>query len=247
MAERRRRRGGVGAAAVAAVIVAAVATSPVTGPRAARATDDPVPAATQPAPPVTRTEPLVPRVGRAARYGVGGVGGRPVGSITEVDRTEAMQFMKEYAPESYRAITALVDPAQRNGLEQGIARAYLNYQQVKANNADGLYEVILRRVKVEDRIYGLTLQVRRTPAKDREGVIADLRAAVTDWSEVNLQERQLRLVRLERSAQRERKRLAEDNAHQDRLIQKRLDTILKDGGDDPWPPGGDPPHGEGSR
>ena len=248
MVERRQTRGGVGSmVAIAALALAGVATPPVASPDAARAAGGPTSATTQAAPPVARPEPVVPRSGRPARLGGGG---RAAWVPTDAERAEAMQFMKTYAPESYKAIMATSDrEPQRAALERGITRAYLNYQQVRANNADGLYEVILRRVRSEDQIYGLTVQVRHAAPQDREGLTAALRAAVTDWSDVSLQERRLRLTRLERSAQKEARQLAEDNAHKDRLIQKRLDRVLNDaGGDsDAWSTGGDPPRGEASH
>lgn len=243
MAERRRRRGGIWATVAAAAIVGGgLVRPPGSSPEAARAADPPGPAATQPSP---RVDPVVPRVGRVARGG-----GRQAGPITDADRAEAMQFMEKYAPESYKAIAALPERTpQRSVMERGITRAYVNYQQVRLNNADGLYEVIVRRVQAEDRIYGLTVQVRRTPAKDREALTRALRTAVADWFDVSLQERQLRLVRLERTARQERKRLADDNAHQDRRIQERVDRILGDGtpDGDGLPTGGEASHGDGSR
>ena len=181
-----------------------------------------------------------PRVRRESIVGVhagwaGGGGGR-LGPNGEGDRSAAMEFMARYAPEQHKYIAA---SPEREQLERLVVRAFRNYQQISLNDPEGLYPVILQRVQAEDQIFALTADLRRAaPGADRDAAIAKLRAAVVDWTDITLHERQLRLTWLERSAQQERDKLAEDRAHKERLVRNRLNRIANGELGDSWLPAG---------
>jgi hypothetical protein len=249
-------------AAAGATVVAIVAVGGHALSTAAGADDVDAPAAstTQPAPPPTSSPPAVPDefLRRQGRMG-GGFGGGPrlfAGRgnqpPTDAERDEAMAFMALHAPQYSKTVADLPDDDYRTRVEDMVASAYATYQQLKPNYP-ALYDVILKRIEVEDRIFGLRMKVR-TAADDtaRAALEKEVHDEVTTWCDLSLRERHLRLERLEKTVQQEKSRLADDDAKRDDLISSRVYSIMHGhggggGGGGGWFPGAAVGRGDGGR
>ena len=248
MSDRRDGHSGWWAVTLVAAAVAGWLARPGSQPTAAARG----PATTQSTPPPPPPPPAVPLPDLSLRHGgrgnhggrgPGGGPGRVAGPPQAAEQADAMKFMEKYAPESFKAITALPEGSEeRTQKEQFLTTAYRSYQTLhNGGDADGLYDVLLKRVRAEDRVFGLTVKYRQATAPaDREAITKLLRSALADWADVSLKERQLRLDRLDRAAQNQRKLLAEDEAHKERMIDRRLRRITADG-DGSNAGGGEPP------
>ncbi len=208
-----------------AAVAAAVVLGGVSGP--AHAADS----TTRPATPAAAADDgPAHRDGRRGDGGFGGgrrFGGGPLGrggpGISPADRSDAMLFLSQHAQNYFQTIKALPDDSDaRIRLENAVARAYLGYQRLKVDDPE-LYDVITRRVTVEDRIYGLSVTLRANPT---DALRSDLHQQVSDWCDLNLEERRLRVVRLERTLQREKDRLAADTADRQRMIDRRMSQAV---------------------
>ncbi len=145
------------------------------------------------------------------------------------DQTEAIKFMSDHAPQYWRWVSGRPDDFQRR-IEGVVAAAYATYQRLKPDDPD-LYNVIVKRVESEDRIFGLQMQLRNA-AESRDAVTEKLRSELTVWSDLTLKERRLRLNRLERTVKKEETALAADERTHSReeQVNRRLDNILNGGG-----------------
>ena len=174
-----------------------------------------------------------------------GRGGRGNGAgqlPTSADRADGLAFLKLHAPEQYRIIEAMPDDSdQRQVLETFVARAYANYQRIKADDPD-LYGVIVTRVEAEDGIVKLSADLRQASDADRPAAKQRLREQVAKWFELNLQERKLRLDKLKRTVRAAEDKLNADRAGRDQIINERVGRILKSGnaagGGESWIPTG---------
>ena len=241
-----------GAAAVAIVAVGGHALSMAAG---ADDVDPPATSTTQPAPP--RSSPAPDGYTRRQNHMGGGFGGGPrffAGRAsqppTDAERDEAMAFMAQHAPQYTKTVTGLPDDEYRTRVEDMVASAYATYQQLKPNNPE-LYSVILKRIEVEDRIFGLRMKVRAAPDETaREALENEVHDQVTTWCDLSLRERHLRLERLEKTVQQEKSRLAEDDAKRDDLISSRVYSIMHGhggSGGGGWFPGASVGRGDGGR
>ncbi len=244
---RRARRWGWLAAATAVGVAAGVGRPP------AIADGPPVEAAapsTQPVP----SDDAGPRQGRGGGRGEGNgrrrgsaggalAGGRlPPGQAIEAERGEALKFVSQHAPKLYGALQSLPegDP-YRNNLEAKVTQAYVNYQRLRPDDP-ALFDVIVKRVESDDLIFGLANQVRHASGEAKTRLRQELRQQVKVGLAINLQERKLRLARLERTLKREQDQLAADAADTERLVDARL-TRLTTQGEPAFPGGGG--HGRG--
>jgi hypothetical protein len=189
--------------------------------------DDPPPA----------SQPAVTPGGSGRTGGHGGAGNHRraggrfgAGPPTPEQQEQAMEFLAQHAPNQANAIKVLPD-LERARTEAAIGQAYLNYQRIEADDQE-LYAVILNRVEVEDRIFGLGGEYRRAKSDAaRSSVRADLLTQLHAWASVNLKERKLRLDRLKRTVSQAEDKLADDSAHRDRMIDERLNRITRSNAD----------------
>jgi hypothetical protein len=163
----------------------------------------------------------------------GGILGRP--PLSQDDIKKAREFMQTYSPERYKALQEIMRPEVKNAIEEGTTRMYLSYQRLQTTDPD-LYQVVLSRVKVEDKVFGLVSQLNKAGGDpgnkplDRKSVKTELRDAVSQLVELNLTERDLRLKRLAETLKEQQAALEKDKdpANREQLINDRLDAVMKE-------------------
>ena len=219
------------AAAVATVVGVGVRWPTAIADAVADANADPA-ATTRPSSPDETASPGdVRRYHREGGFGGGfrWSGGRLNQPPNDADRAEAMAFMAQNAPRYAQWIIDLPDNDYRTSVENTVATAYASYQQLRPKNQQ-LYDVILRRIRVEDRIFGLRAEVRKaTDDATRAKLESDVREQVAAVLELSLQERHLRLERLEQTVQSEKDTLAKDETKKSRsrMIDDRVARIMQ--------------------
>jgi hypothetical protein len=107
-----------------------------------------------------------------------------------------------------------------------------------------------RQMEIEDDIYGVKADLMKpdVSAEQADRLKGDLRQKVKDLVETRMQERELRIKRLESFIGEEKNKLQQDQTKKDEVIDTRLKEILdaksEDVIPDPRPPG---PPGDGRR
>jgi hypothetical protein len=102
-----------------------------------------------------------------------------------------------------------------------------------------LKNVTVQRVRVEDDIYGLVMQMPKDAPDAQQADKDALREQVGKLVELGITERRIRLQRLQETVDREQKKLAADTANPSALVEERLKTILKEE-NNPVPPSPSP-------
>jgi hypothetical protein len=155
-----------------------------------------------------------------------GPGGRQHGDPTKDPKwAEARAFLDKYSPIRAAAFAALPDNADKAGFENMILFSYESTQRIAADH--DLYAAVIERIKVEDAIFGLVTDLPKLPADKRDAAKANLHDQVVALVDVNLKERELRLDRLAKTLESERAQLAKDLSEKDKLVESRMDAVLR--------------------
>jgi len=140
-----------------------------------------------------------------------------------------MQWMSQHSKNRFDAIQSLPDGERKTEIKNFTTRAYLSTMRV-ANEDPKLYSVVLKRVQLEDDIFGKVTQLKKESNPDKQKLLTDqLKGEVSKLLDIGFQERQLRLDRLSELIKKEQKQLDEDSANRPALEDERLKAILKGG------------------
>jgi hypothetical protein len=180
----------------------------------------------------------VPNENRPHRSGDGGGGRgrllqRLMQPLSQKDIADAMIYMKDKSPNRYQALnslpeTTLAEKERKKNLQELTARNYLNWMR-QLNEDPELYSVILRSIEAEDDVFGLVSKLSTEKPEEKAANNARLREAVSKIVDLGIQERHLRLDRLQKTIKEQQQKLQEDSSHRETLVEERLKTILGEG------------------
>jgi hypothetical protein len=172
--------------------------------------------------------------------------------LTDKEIADAMQFMSQHSKNRYDAIQSLPDGEKKTEIKNFTARAYMTWMRM-ANEDSKLYPVVVKRVELEDEIFGKVTLLKKETDADKQKVLNDeLKVDVGKLLDIGLQERKLRLDQLAEIVKKEQKQLDEDSANRAALVDERLKAIIKSSDSSSLVPsgggggGGQGPHGRGS-
>jgi len=148
--------------------------------------------------------------------------------LSSKDIADAMIYMKDKSPNRYAALNSLPDGERKKNLQQLAARNYLNWMRELAEDPE-LYSVTLKRIGSEDEIFGLVGKLRADPPDKKEADTAQLREQVANLVDLSIQERQLRLDRLQKAVKEQQQKLIEDSSHREQLVDQRMKAIQSEG------------------
>ncbi len=148
--------------------------------------------------------------------------------LSQKDIADAMIYMKDKSPNRYAALNSLPDGERKKNLQELAARNYLNWMRQLSEDPE-LYSVILKRIGAEDEVFGLVSELKSDPPEKKDATNARLREEVGKLVELGLQERQLRLDRLEQTVKEQKQQLAEDSSRREALVEERLKMIQSEG------------------
>lgn len=205
------------------------ATQPTT--QSAAVVDPPADLNEQPAGPgVTpgSTSPEDPRAHRRGMYPR--VGQRAAQQLTEKELDDARKFMEQHSPQRLKALEAMPDGEEKTRIRTGAALAYLNWMRL-ANTDFELYSVTVKRIDLEDQIFGKFAQMRTDVPDKQDADKAELKDLVAKLVDNGIQERHLRLDRLKTVIDKEAKTLEHDESNRSQVVDDRMKAILNsDGG-----------------
>jgi hypothetical protein len=149
-------------------------------------------------------------------------GGRP----SAVEWEEISIFMKEHSPERLKAINNLPE-GPRERLRMVATRNYRNYKQIETKDP-ALAKLMVSRVELEDQVFKLVNQIRSEKGNEAQAQSDKqlLEQKIGELLDVNINERELRISRLQTTLESEQKQLASDSKNKDQLIEKRLRAFL---------------------
>jgi len=99
---------------------------------------------------------------------------------------------------------------------------HMLWQRFKAlQSAEGdteLHDVMVKRIDVEDDVWGLAMKLREAPSAGVEQVRSELHDKVVDLVEIGLEERQKRLEKIEKAIELEKAAIERDRKDKEGLI-----------------------------
>jgi len=201
-------------AAVCALPLGAMADGPTSRPTAHPGTDRPV----------DRIGERVDRTGRPNRLNP------PRAPLTDEQWSQVVAFMEEYSPRrtaEFRSMSASSDERRVSFLKQVIAAQYDYVMSLKAEDSE-LYDLQLQKIKTQDDIYGM-LRDQKKNVPMSEDQKKEFKELVVKLVDVNLGERERRIVRARESLARAQTTLEEDRKHKDSMVADRMEQFLREG------------------
>jgi hypothetical protein len=131
-----------------------------------------------------------------------GFGPRKDYKISDEEWVEIAKFMSENSPNLW-AVYEKLPEKHKNGARYNIARRYLSLRNLSDRDPQ-LYEIELKRVKIEDGIFGILGDIRKTGDKEPEAqkrLKQELRDKVEELWAVRMEDREVQLARIERQLQ----------------------------------------------
>src|SRR5690606_15968834 len=135
-------------------------------------------------------------------------------------------FFQEYSPRRWAAYESLPE-TQQGRIRTVMIRRYSHLERIREHSPDDVYEMVLRRVELEDEAWGLGQDIREAvnPAA-RDALRAELQEVVQLMVEEQFLERERRIERLKKALANEEKRLEEDRQNVDALVQRQMERII---------------------
>jgi hypothetical protein len=160
--------------------------------------------------------------------GRGHTGQKNFAPVSAKDISDALAYLAEHSHNRADAIQSLPDGDRKQRVLEVVARNYVNWMRILHQDPE-LYKVVVQRVEVEDAIFGLVTKLRKEHADQQDVTRIKLRDQVAELVDLGIQERQIRLQRLQNLVKVLGAKLEDDSAHQSALVDQRLKTILSDG------------------
>jgi hypothetical protein len=147
--------------------------------------------------------------------------------LTEKEVADAMLFMSQHSKNRYEAIQSLPDGEKKTEIKSFTTRAYMSWMRM-ANEGSTLYPVVIKRIELEDEIFGKVTLLKKETDADKQKVLTDeLKGDVGKLLDIGLKERKLRLEQLADIVKKEQKQLEDDSTNRALLVDERLKAILK--------------------
>jgi hypothetical protein len=165
---------------------------------------------------------------------------------TEKELDDARQFMQQHSPQRFKALENMPDGEAKTRIRAAAAQAYLNWMRL-ANTDLELYSVVLKRIDLEDQIFGKFKQIQSDPVDKQDADKAELRDLVARLVDNGIKERELRLDRLRKAIDKETAALETDKKNRSEAVDKRYDALFNSEGGGLLPNPGPGPGNGGDR
>lgn len=146
-----------------------------------------------------------------------------------IDWNQVQKFMQANAPNRWAAYQKLPEE-QKLKLRGLLIGRYRAIQRLEREGSRELIQIKEKQIRLEDELFRLN-QERKAPGANAEKIVAEMREKTRQWVETRFLEREERLRRLKAIVEEETKRLQEDRANIDQLINSRLEEELDEADD----------------
>jgi len=160
-------------------------------------------------------------------FGPGRFGGFWRRPPTQEEWDAAIEFMKQNSPRRWEAMQKLSKERQEP-LKDAIFRRYRLLEMLRMNDSE-VYDLHLKRVALEDEIFGLTRDLRN--ATTEESKVRDkLKDKIASLVDLGMDERKLRIARWQRQLASEQEQLSREQSARNDTIRKRLRAAEREDG-----------------
>jgi hypothetical protein len=146
--------------------------------------------------------------------------------LAEDELEEALNFSRENMPNFYGLF--LQSEGDRRRFSPRLNMAFRLLIDAQRNGDTELYDVVARQLRLRDEFIGIVRDGRDAAPDQREQVRAQLREKTRELVDAWLQQRELRLARMEAALAEERRRLEADRSNPDALIRGQFQRLMDD-------------------
>ena len=146
--------------------------------------------------------------------------------FSEADWTEAREFMRAHSPKRFEVFEMLPDDVpQKRAARQFILMRHTNIKEIEQTDPPA-YQARVRRMELEDEIFGLSVDLRRVNESEQADLRTRLRTRVGEMVDLLIKDRESRITRLEAMVKEERERLASFREGREELIDRKFEQEL---------------------
>jgi len=148
--------------------------------------------------------------------------------LTPEQWNDVLAFMREHSARRTDDLEKLLTTSEekRAAFMKQLVAAQYDYVTSLKNEDSELYELQINKIETQDAIYGM---LRDTKGGMSDSQKKEFRELVVKLVDVNLSERQRRIVRARESLVRAQTTLEEDRKHKDAMVEDRMDQLLREG------------------
>lgn len=147
------------------------------------------------------------------------------GEPTDQQWREISEYMKRDLPNAWRSYKRQ-PPARQEQMKKQIFAQFQATKELRRTNQPELYRLKLKQRKLLDEVAGLVRQWRKASLDDRPAVRQQLHEKVRLYLEALLQERDLRIKKLEAQLDKEKTRLSQDRQNLSASADARVAHLL---------------------
>jgi hypothetical protein len=151
----------------------------------------------------------------------------PSPRMDEGDWEKVEEFMKANSPKRWQMYQN-APPSQQARLKPPIWTAWRSLERLQSE-AKEIYDVRLKRLPVEDQIFGLMSDIRRSGGRASAEQRKQLRTKVGQFVDLRQEERRLRIKKLEETLAREKEQLAETETDREGTIERSTREVETSG------------------
>jgi hypothetical protein len=140
------------------------------------------------------------------------------------DWDDMVRFMQKNAPIRARVIDES-DAWDNLTARNALLKRWRDYRFVEEHFPE-VADLRVKRFQIEDQIYGLELQARRDPSV-LESIRPQIRLKAAELVNLSIEERQLRIAKLQSLLAQEQKRLTDEQTQQDQEVNQRTQHIME--------------------
>ena len=145
--------------------------------------------------------------------------------VTAEEWSEISQFMSGHMPWRIAEVQRMPEGQLKERIKKLLANRYRGLRAIEGRDPEA-YEQRLGQLKIEDHVYKLVAEWSGADSAGRERLRDELRAQVARLVDVDIQERQRRVARLEDELRRQKKVLEQDVRERDAVVERRLGRFL---------------------
>ena len=142
-----------------------------------------------------------------------------------IEWSEVSSFMARYAPWGTREVNQMPEGDWKDRIKGSLTQRYRALRLLETRDPES-YEQRLAQLGIEDEALRLVSTLGTADEAQREAIREDLRTRASRLVELDLQERQRRVQRLEDELKKQKEALDRDTAGRDSLVDKRVKGFL---------------------
>ncbi|MDB5356825.1 MAG: hypothetical protein JWN24_3278 [Phycisphaerales bacterium] len=157
-----------------------------------------------------------------------GIGGHAKMSLTKEEWEGTAEFLRKYAPNRLTFVENIGEGDRKENLKRVLFGLVRNINALQVQSIS-LYNLRIEEFQLDDQIFGICSNLRTAQGAQKEELRDDLRKKVTLLFDKGLEERKVRIERLQKMIEDQKKALVTDSDRRQTIIDSRFLYIASHG------------------